>query len=191
MQESRPCEDGSVKQTVESSRKWQAIGVGTLVLALTMWFGFLSARTSPIVATSLIAVGLVLAMYAVAGFSRVEDPFTTGFKAALFALITGVGLLIAYMVSGNASFVIAAPVTSAGVGGSFALVPVGERGRGTVRQAAAILVALAMTYLFRVDDVIYALVSPLVALPAIGIADRFYDRGKDVVAEDSTGDQSS
>lgn len=143
------------------------------------------------VATALIGAGLALAMYAVAGFSRVEDPFTTGFKSALFALITGVGLLIAYMVSGNASFVIAAPVASAGIGGSFALVPIGERGRGTVRQAAAILAALAMAYVFRVDDVIYALLSPLIALPSLGIADRFYDRGKDVVEEDPTGDPAS
>lgn len=176
---------------VEANTKWQAIGVGTLVLALTMWFGFLAAKSSPIVATALIGVGLALAMYAVAGFSRVTDPFTTGFKSALFALITGIGLLVAYQVTGNASFVIAAPVASAGIGGSFALVPVGQRGMGTVRQGAAILAALVMTYLFRVDDVIYGLVSPLVALPAIGIADRFYDRGKDVVDEDPTGDQAT
>ncbi len=108
--------------------------------------------------------------------------------ASLFALITGVGLLIAYQITGNASFVIAAPVASAGVGGSFALVPIGERARGTVRQASAILAALVMTYLFRVDDVIYAIVSPLIALPVLGIADRFFDRGKEVVDEDLAGD---
>lgn len=157
------------------------------MLTLTMWFGFVSARTSPVMATALIAIGLAFAMYAVAGFSRLDDPFTVGFKAALYALVTGIGLLIAYQVTGNASFVIAAPVASAGVGGSFALVPVGERARATVRQAAAILVAVAMTYLFRVDDVIYAMISPLVALPALGIADRFYDRGKEVVDEDPDG----
>ncbi len=161
------------------------------MLALTMWFGFLSARTDPVVATSLIAVGLVMAMYAVAGFSRVEDPFTVGFKAALFALITGVGLLIAYQITGNASFVIAAPVASAGVGGSFALVPIGERARGTLRQAAAILAALVMTYLFRVDDVLYAIISPLVALPILGIADRFFERGKEVVDEDPSADSQT
>lgn len=169
---------------MRSDTKWLAIGVGTLVLSLTMWFGFLAARTSPVVATAMIGVGLALTMYTVAGFSRVEDPFTSGFKAALFALVTGIGLLVAYQLTNNASFVIAAPVASAGVGGSFALVPIGEKGRGAVRQAAAIIAAVIMTYLFRVDDVIYGLVSPLVALPALGIADRFFDRGKDVVAED-------
>ncbi len=139
----------------------------------------------------MIGVGLALTMYAVAGFSRLDDPFTTGFRAGLYALITGIGMLVAYQVTGNASFVVAAPVVSAGVGASFALVPIGEKGRGLARQAAAMVVAVAMTYLFRVDNVLYGILSPLVVLPALGVADRFFDRGKDVVAEDPHGDAES
>ena len=164
--------------------KWPAIGVGTLVLVITMWFGLLTARTAPVTAVAMIAVGLVFAMYAVAGFSRVPDPMQVGFRASLYALVTGIGLLLAYQGTGNASFVIVAPIASAGVGGSFALVPIGDRSRGLARQGGAIVAAVLMSYVFQVDEVIYALIAPLVPLPVLGIADRFVDRGRDIIAEE-------
>jgi len=165
------------------SQKWPAIGVGTVVLAISMWFGLLTARTTPVLSVGMIAVGIVFAMYAVAGFSRVDDFMNVGFKASMYALVTGIGLLIAHQLTGNASFVIIAPIVAAGIGGTYALVPINDKVRSLARQAGAIVVAVIMSYVFKVDEVIYALVAPLLPLPVLGIADRFVDRGRDIVAE--------
>lgn len=157
--------------------------VGTLVLIISMWFGLLTARTDPIIAVAFIGVGIVFAMYAIAGFSGGEKPFDTAFKASLFAMAIGIGLLIAYQATGNASFVLIAPATAAGVGGSFALPPVGDRARGVARQVAVVISALMLAYVFRVDEVLYAVFTPLVPLPVLLLADHLLDRAKDVVAE--------
>jgi hypothetical protein len=36
-----------------------------------------------------------------------------------------------------------------------------------------------------VDHTVYALVAPLLPLPAIGVADRIFDRGEEIIAETS------
>jgi hypothetical protein len=163
--------------------KFGAVSVGTLVLIVSMWFGLLTVRTNPVVAVAFIAVGIIFALYTVAGFARVEDPFGVGFKASLFGMLVGIGLLIAYQATGNASFVLIAPATAAGVGGSFALPPLGERGRGVARQAAVVGVALMLAYVFRVDEVLYAIFTPLAPFPVLLLADHLLDRAKSVVEE--------
>ena len=111
--------------------------MGTLVLVTTMWFGLLTGRTAPLMAAVIIGVGIVFAMYAVAGFSGQDDPFTAGFKGSLYAMVVGIGLLIAYRTTGNASFVLVAPVVAAGVGGSVALAPSNVRSQMRPRASSA------------------------------------------------------
>jgi hypothetical protein len=51
------------------------------------------------------------------------------------------------------------------------------------RAAAVVLVAFIAVSIYWVDVTVYALVAPLLPLPAVGIADRIFDRGVAIVAE--------
>jgi hypothetical protein len=51
------------------------------------------------------------------------------------------------------------------------------------RAAAVILVAIIAVAIYWVDATVYALVAPLLPLPAVGMADRIFDRGAAIVAE--------
>ncbi len=164
-------------------RRFAAAAVGTLILCIGMWFGLLTVRTAPVMAVTIIGLAMIFAMYAVAGFAGVDNIGNTAFKGAMFALVCGIGLLVAHRLTGNASFALIAPVTASGVGGSVVLTPLGDRGRSTARQVGVLIAAFAIAYVFRVDEVLYAIFTPLVPFPVIMISDRLYDRGKGVVGE--------
>jgi hypothetical protein len=162
---------------------WPGIVAGTLVWAVALWFGFLALGASPIVGLSIIGGGLVFSMYTVAGFSGAEDIASTGFRSSLIALAVAMVAFVLAEVSGQEVLAFAAPVLAAGIGGAFALAPRSDVMRLAVRigfvAAATILVALV----FSVDRTFYGVVAPLVSLPALGLADRLYDRAVDVVEQ--------
>jgi hypothetical protein len=79
--------------------------------------------------------------------------------------------------------VVASPVIALGVGGVVGVPPVGNRFRMLSRFAAVILVAIIAVAIYWVDHTVYAIVAPLLPLPAVGIADRIFDRGIAIVAE--------
>lgn len=170
--------------------RWLAIAVGTLIVAMATWFGVLAARSDTDARSNLVmgllifGVGLAFAMYSVAGFSRADDPMGTGFVAAIVALITAATLAVFAQAVDVGAILVLSPVAAIGIGGTRALAPTKDKSRNLARLAAMAIVVLAMYFVSTVEITAYWLVAPLVPLPALGIADRLYDRGREVVAED-------
>ncbi len=166
------------------ARTWLAVGVGTLIFAMSMWFAFLAAAGSGLVAFVIVAIGLVLASYAIAGFSQAPDPMDVGFRASLLALGVGGILLAIAGGSGSELSLVLTPLIAVGVGGAFAMAPIGIRSRILARLAALIPVCLVAGFIFTVDPIIFGVFMPLIPLISLGFADRFYDRGVEVLEED-------
>ncbi|MCL1599051.1 MAG: hypothetical protein M3094_07705 [Actinomycetia bacterium] len=166
-----------------TGNRWLGILVGTMIAALTLWFGFLAIPSNHIIGLVIVGVGLAFAMYAVAGFSGAADPMGTGFMAALIALVSGITMAIIFQSTGMAVFIVLAPVAAISLGGVRALAPTQDKQRNTVRLGISAAVAIALWLVFTVEPTAYGLVVPLVLLPALGIADRIYDRGKEIVDE--------
>ena len=164
--------------------RWLAIIVGTLVVAIAFWFAILTIPSNPIVGLLIFGAGLAFAMYSVAGFSRADDPFGTGFMAAITALGTAIALAIFAQALGMRGVLAVAPVAAIGIGGSRALAPTGDKSRNLARLAATAIAVAVAFFVFTVEITAYGLVAPLLPLPALGLADRFYDRGREVVAEE-------
>jgi len=167
---------------VKASR-WLAIVVATLVWTIGCWFGFISIGANRGSGIAIIAVGLIFAMYALAGFSGAQDIGTTGFRSSLVALGVTSLLLLAYWVSDIEALVVASPILGAGIGGAYALAPRNDGVRFWSRLAAVAVVAAAMVWVFGVDSGVYGFVMPLVTFGPIGLADIAYDRGREVIAE--------
>jgi hypothetical protein len=170
--------------------RWLGISVGTLIVAMATWFGVLAvrsdtdARSNLILGLLIFGVGLAFAMYSVAGFSRADDPMETGFIAAIFALVTATALAIFAQAVGVGAVLILSPVVAIGIGGARALAPTRDKSRNLARLAATAVVVLVMYFVSTVEISAYWLIAPLVPLPALGIADRLYDRGREVVEEE-------
>lgn len=162
---------------------WLGILVGTLVGALAVWFGLFAIGSSRTVGLIVISVGIVFAMYVMAAFSGVDDAATVAFHSSLYAIVAASTLLILFTVTGSPSYVVASPVIALGIGGVVGVPPVGNRMRMLSRAAAVILVAIIAVSIYWVDVTVYALVAPLLPLPAVGITDRIFDRGVAIVAE--------
>jgi hypothetical protein len=164
---------------------WLAIIVGTLIVAMAFWFAVLTIPSSLTVGLLIFGIGIAFAMYSVAGFSRADDPMGTGFAAALIALGTVTALALFGQTVGLAGVLAFAPVAAIGVGGTRALAPTGDKSRNLTRLGATAAASGIAFFVFTVDITAYGLVAPLLSLPALGIADRVYDRGREVVAEDA------
>lgn len=162
---------------------WLGIGVGTLISALGLWFGLLAIQTSRITGLAIISVGIIFAMYGVTAFSGAEDPGTVAFHSALYAILAAATLVVMFTVTGSPSYVVAAPTFAVGVGGTIGLSPRGDPYRTFARFAAVALVTAVVVFVYWVDSTVYALVAPVLALPAVGFADKVFDRGKQVLAE--------
>ena len=162
---------------------WLGIAVGTITASLAIWFGLFAIESSRTVGLIVISVGIVFAMYVMAAFNGVDDAATVAFHSALYAIVAASTLLILFTVTGSPSYVVASPVIALGVGGVVGIPPVGNRFRMLSRAAAVILVAIIAVSIYWVDVTVYALVAPLLPLPAVGIADRIFDKGEQVLAE--------
>ena len=162
---------------------WLGIAVGTIVASLAIWFGLFAIESNRTVGLIVISVGIIFAMYAMAAFNGVADGGTVAFHSSLYAIVTASALLIMFTVTGSPSYVVASPVMALGVGGVVGVPPVGNRFRMLSRFAAVILVAIIAVAIYWVDHTVYAIVAPLLPLPAVGIADRIFDRGIAIVAE--------
>ena len=162
---------------------WLGIAVGTLVAALTIWFGLFAIQSSRVPGLVIISAGIIFALYAMAAFDGVEDAGTVAFHSSLYALVTASALVILFTATDSPSYVVAAPVLALGIGGAVGLPPVGSRLRMLSRSAAALLATIAAVAVYWVDPTVYAMVAPLLPLPAVGVADRIFDLGEKVVAE--------
>jgi hypothetical protein len=163
--------------------RWPGIAAGTLVWALALWFGFLAIGTSPVVGLAIIGAGLVFTMYTVAGFSGSDDIPGTGFRSSLIALSVAIVAFVIAEVAGQEVLAFAAPVLAAGIGGAFALAPRSDVMRLAVRIGFVALATIIVGLVFSVDRTLYGVAAPLVSLPALGLADRLYDRAVEVVRQ--------
>jgi hypothetical protein len=169
------------------SRSWLALFVGSLVFTLSMWFALVAITGSEVVGAMILAVGLVLAVYAVAGFSGAEGPFDVGFKSSIYALVVGGVMLVASEATSNEQFLVLTPLVAVVVGGAQALAPVGNRARFLTRVTSLVPISLIAWLVFWVDPVVFAVVIPPIALVGVGLADRVYLRAKEVLAEEPPG----
>ena len=163
--------------------RWLAILVGTLIWSLALWFGFLSLSTSRAVALATIAVGLAFSLYALAGFSGIDDIGTVGFRASLVALGVAALCMVGFWATGRDTLVVVAPLLAPGVGGALALGPEVDRMRIGFRLAGVALVTAAIAWVYSIDPTVYGLVAPLVIFPILGLGDRVHDRAQEVLAE--------
>jgi hypothetical protein len=162
---------------------WLGIGVGTLIAALGLWFGLFAIQSNGTTGLAIITVGIIFAMYAMTIFNGVEDAATVAFHSALYAIVTATMLVILFTTTGSPSYLVAAPVLSLGVGGVVGVPPVGNRLRTLTRAIAVALVTFIAVTVYWVDHTVYALMAPLISLPAVGLADRIFEKGREVAAE--------
>lgn len=165
--------------------KWLGIGVGTLIAALALWFGLFAIQSSKITGLVIIAVGIVFAVHAMVIFSGVEDGQTVAFHSSLYAIVAATTMTVLFTATGSPSYMVAAPVFAIGVGGIVGLEPLGNSTRMLVRVGGVIAVSMIAVAVYWVDHTVYAIIAPLISLPAVGIADRIFDGGKRVMAEGS------
>lgn len=154
-----------------------------MVAALGVWFGLFAIQTNRMTGLAIMSVAIIFAMYAMTAFSGVDDPGTVAFRSSMYGIVTAATLVVLFTVTDSPSYVIAAPILAIGVGGAVGLPPNGIPFRTLVRVAAVTLVTTVVVAVFWVDHTVYAFVAPLVALPAVGFADRLFDRGRSIVAE--------
>ena len=165
------------------SSRWLAIIVATLVWTISCWLGFISMGANRGTGIAILAVGLIFALYALAGFSGASDIGTTGFRSSLLALGIVSLLLLAYWGSGIEALVVASPLLGAGIAGAFALTPQSNGARFWARCIAVGVVTVALVWVFNVDSGVYGLMLPLVTFAPLGVADIAFDRASEVVAE--------
>jgi len=168
-----------------TGNRWLGITVGTLVVSLTLWFGFLAIPSNQIIGLAIVGVGLAFAMYAVAGFSGADDPMGTGFAAALISLVSGITMAIVFRSTSMPVFIVLAPIAAISLGGARALAPTRDKQRNAVRLGVSAAVALALWLVFIVEPTAYGLMAPLLPLPALGVADRIYERARRIVDEET------
>lgn len=162
---------------------WLGIGAGTIIASLAMWFGLFAVESNRTVGLVVISMGIILAMYTMAALNGVDDAATVAFHSSLYAIVAASTLVIIFAVTGSPSYVVASPVVALGVGGVVGVPPVGDRLRMLSRSAAVILVAIIAVSIYWVDHTVYALVAPMLPLPAVGITDRIFDQGIAIIAE--------
>jgi len=166
-----------------TGNRWVGIGVGTLISSLAFWFAILAIPSNVVLGVLTYGVALAFSMYAIAGFSGAEDPMDTGFVSAVIALVVGAGLAVMFESTGYRPLIVAAPVLAVGLGGIRALAPTKDKQRNSVRVAMLAGVTFVLYMLFTIEPTAYGLIAPLVPLPVLGLGDRFYDRGKEIVNE--------
>ncbi|MCL1592904.1 MAG: hypothetical protein M3132_00960 [Actinomycetia bacterium] len=163
--------------------RWVGISVGTLISALAFWFAVLAIPSNVVVGVSMYGAAIAFAMYGLAGFSGANDPMGSGFAAAIIALVTGGTLAVMFEATGFRPLIVTAPILAVGLGGTRALAPTKDKLRNSSRIAVLAGVTVGLNVVFTIEPTAFGLIAPLVPLPALGIADRFYERGKEVVDE--------
>ena len=169
-------------------RTWLGIGVGTLIGAIGFWFAILALSTSRVTALAIAGVAIVMASYAMAAYSGAENIADTGFKAALLGLVAGGGMFGFFLVTGNDLFIVTAPIAAVGTSGTYSLAPTGPLLRRVARLTLLVIGGTIVWIVFTVDSTVYGLIVPLIPLPAVGLADRVFDRAVTVIAEDPMGE---
>ena len=157
---------------------WLGIGVGTLIAAPSHWFGLFAIQSNRMMGVAIISVGIIFAMYAMAALNGVEDGATVAFRSSMYAIVTATTLVIVFTATDSPSYLVAAPVLALGAGGVVGVPPSGNSLRTLSRAAAVAVAAVVAVAVYWVDHTVYALVAPMLPLPAVGFGDKMFDRGK-------------
>lgn len=173
------------------TRTWLAVGVGTLISAMSTWFGFLAGVDSVAVAVLIVAVGLVLACCSVAAFSQVPEPLRVGLRSAMYGLGVGGVMLVLARLADSGLMLMLAPLVSTGVGGAFALAPVGDKPRTLARLAAMIPVTLLAGVVHGADPLVFGIFMPLTPLISVGFAERLFAGTGEDPREDAREDSGT
>jgi hypothetical protein len=161
---------------------WLGIAVGTLIAALGLWFGLFAIQSNLTIGLAIISVAIIFAMYAMTIFNGVEDASTVAFHSSLYAIVTATFMVILFTATDSPSYVVATPVLALGVGGVVGIPPTADRFRLLVRAAGALAATGIAVAVYWVDPTVYAIVAPLMPLPAVGLIDGFSDRVRDLAA---------
>jgi len=158
-----------------SSRAWPAITVATAIATPGYWFASFALSGNVTVTMLVIAIISVLALFALVGISGAADPLSTATRSATYGIAVGAVLMLLFGVTGNGAVAVVVPIAILGVGGSAGLAPVGDPQRLAARSTGVALAALVVVGgMFFAPDAA-ALLAPVLALPAVGLADRAVD----------------
>ncbi len=151
---------------------------------MALWFGFISIPSQKSVGFVIIGVGLIFAMYLLAGFSGGAEPADVGFRAAVVALLVALALLMIGGATDIDLFSVAAPIAGAGTGASLAIPPAGDVSRIVTRVSFVVALAMILYWVWGVDSTVYGATAPLFVFTVVGIADIGYERSRQVLAEE-------
>jgi hypothetical protein len=161
-----------------TDRERLAIGSGTAIAATGFWIGLFVLGKSVPLGVGILAVGAVMSLLAVAGFSREADQLRIGVRSAIAGLSVGALLLLV------AGITLLVPAAILGVGGLGALPGGDDPQRSTMRIVVSGIAAAGVVFLGLLAAELWALSAPLVPFPALALADRIWARSQD---EDDPG----
>ncbi len=150
--------------------------MATLIGAVSFWFAVAVVPAAPGGALFVGGLGVIGAVLALAGLGGAPEPLAVGVRAASLGLGGGAFLFLLWTITGNPAVAFLMPIALLGVPGLLAIPPVGEPARMATRLVALAFVAVVLIGIAVVDATIWALLAPIVPLPAIGFADVMTDR---------------
>jgi hypothetical protein len=155
------------------------IVVGTAIATVGFWLALFLLGSSVPVGLTVIGVSVAFSMVAVAGFGGEPDPFALGIKATIAALLAGSVIFVLFLVTGSGTATLLLPAVTLGVGGSVAHPGDGDPQRITMRMIISGVAAVLVVAGGLVTVAFWAMLAPLVPLPALAAADWITDRSKE------------
>jgi len=161
------------------NRPLLGIVVGTAIAAAGFWLALLLLGSSVTTGLTVIGVSVALSMVAIAGFGGEPDPMGLGVKAAISAMIAGAALFVLFGVTGSGTITLLLPAVTLGVGGSVAHPGDKDPQRFTMRLIVSGIAAVLVVVGGLVTVTFWAMMAPLLPLPALVAADWLTDRARE------------
>jgi len=155
------------------------IVVGTAIATVGFWLALFLLGSSVTAGLTVIGVSVALSMVAVAGFGSEPDPFALGVKATIAAMLAGSAIFVLFLFTGSGTITLLLPAVTLGVGGTVAHPGDGDPQRITMRLIISGIAAVLVVAGGIVTVTFWAMMAPLVPLPALVAADWVTDRSKE------------
>ncbi len=162
-----------------TDRERLAIGSGTAIAAAGLWIGLFVLERSVPLGVGILAVGAIMSLLAVAGFSREADQLRIGIRSAIAGLLVGAVLFLVAGTTSSPTMTLLVPAAILGVGGLVALPGGDDPQRATMRIVVSGIAAAGVVFLGLLAAELWALFAPLVPYPALALADRIWARTQD------------
>ena len=157
-----------------TDRERLAIGSGTAIAAAGFWIGlFMLGRSVPL-GVGILAVGSIMSLLAVAGFSRETDQLRIGVRSAIAGLMVGALLFLVAGITSSTTMILLVPAAILGVGGAGALPGGNDPQRVAMRIIVSGIAAAGVVFLGLLAAELWGLFAPLVPFPALALADRIW-----------------